>query len=100
MDAIISQNANTDKKESAVENDGVFMKKKRAIAFMDLLLEVQEDNPADLTDHQIREETDTFMFEGHDTTSASLGWTVFLIGSHPDVQVRAKPFGAAFLQEK
>ena len=87
MAAAKDRNANRDEKKSD-EKDGVFMKKKRAIAFMDLLLEVQEANPADLTDHQIREETDTFMFEGHDTTSASLGWTVYLIGSHPEVQVR------------
>ena len=25
------------------------------------------------------------MFEGHDTTTCSLAWTLFLIGSHPKV---------------
>ena len=87
MAAVKDRNANREEKTSE-ENDGVFMKKKRAIAFMDLLLEVQEANPADLTDNQIREETDTFMFEGHDTTAAGLSWMIHLLGANPDKQVK------------
>ena len=30
-------------------------------------------------------QVDTFMFEGHDTTTCSLAWTLFLIGHHPEV---------------
>lgn len=28
------------------------------------------------------------MFQGHDTTSASICWTLFLLGSSPDIQDR------------
>jgi len=28
------------------------------------------------------------MFEGHDTTSASLAWTIHLIGKYPEVQAK------------
>ena len=62
-----------------------FLKTKKR-AFMDTLLEYQIKDPAALSDDEIREETDTFMFEGQDTTAAALAWTIFLIGSHPECQ--------------
>lgn len=34
----------------------------------------------------VREEVDTFLFEGHDTTSAGLIFIFFLLGQHQDVQ--------------
>nr|XP_022907367.1 cytochrome P450 4C1-like [Onthophagus taurus] len=51
-------------------------------AFLDLLLE----SPINLTDMELREEVDTFMFEGHDTTTAGTCWSLFLLGNHPDIQ--------------
>ncbi|KAK9736117.1 Cytochrome P450 [Popillia japonica] len=54
-------------------------------AFLDILIDVSEDGTV-LTNEQIREEVDTFMFEGHDTTTASISWTLFLLGLHHDVQ--------------
>ena len=60
---------------------------KKRLAFLDLLLEGNEKNNL-LTDEDIREEVDTFMFEGHDTTTAGINWSLFLIGLHEDVQER------------
>lgn len=59
---------------------------KRRVAFLDLLLEQHMATDGRLSEEDIREEVDTFMFEGHDTTAVSLCWTLFLIGSDPEVQ--------------
>ncbi|XP_068204684.1 cytochrome P450 4C1-like [Palaemon carinicauda] len=61
--------------------------KKKRLAFLDLLLEYTE-NDQPLTDESIREEVDTFMFEGHDTTSAAINWSLYLLGCYPEIQER------------
>lgn len=64
-----------------------FPKKKR-LAFLDRLIDASQDGKV-LSIDDIREEVDTFMFEGHDTTSASICWTLFLLGSDLEIQQRA-----------
>ncbi|PNF27072.1 Cytochrome P450 4C1, partial [Cryptotermes secundus] len=70
------------------EEDISISGRKRRKAFLDLLLEASNDGIR-LTDEELREEVDTFMFEGHDTTSAGMCWALFLLGLHPDVQDKA-----------
>ncbi|KAG9509896.1 Cytochrome protein [Fragariocoptes setiger] len=61
-------------------------------AFLDLLLAHQnvETGKQQLSDEEIREEVDTFMFEGHDTTAMALSWCLFLLGHHVDKQQRLR----------
>ena len=61
-----------------------FRSKKRRYAMMDTLLQAQNEGLID--DEGIIEETDTFTFEGHDTTSAALTFTLLLLAHHPEVQ--------------
>lgn len=67
------------------EGEGVYNSKKK-LAFIDLLIEHHLRDPTSLSEIDIREEVDTFMFEGHDTTTMSLIWTTYLVGKHPEVQ--------------
>ena len=63
----------------------IILERKRKIAFLDLLLQAKQNDGSGLSNSDIREEVDTFMFEGHDTTACSLAWTIFLIGHYPKV---------------
>ena len=54
-------------------------------AFLDILLKAKHDDLT-LTESDLQEEVDTFMFEGHDTTTSGTSWTIHLIGSPPDIQ--------------
>ncbi|XP_065079031.1 cytochrome P450 4C1-like [Ochlerotatus camptorhynchus] len=67
--------------------DDFYFGTKKRLAFLDLLLGGNEKHNQ-LTDDDVREEVDTFMFEGHDTTTAGMSWALFLLGLHPDVQDR------------
>ncbi|XP_015918285.2 cytochrome P450 4C1-like [Parasteatoda tepidariorum] len=69
--------------DSQVSNDSSYKRKKRAL--LDLLLDEHIQNNS-ISETEIREEVDTFTFEGHDTTSIAMSWTLYLIGLHPWVQ--------------
>ncbi|KXJ72908.1 hypothetical protein RP20_CCG016897 [Aedes albopictus] len=64
------------------END-VGMRKK--VAFLDMLLQATVDGRP-LNDLEVREEVDTFMFEGHDTTTSAISFLIGILGKYPDVQ--------------
>ncbi|CAO4379507.1 unnamed protein product [Caenorhabditis nigoni] len=59
-------------------------KSKRMMNFLDLMLSMEESNQ--LTSEDIRQEVDTFMFAGHDTTTSSTSWACWNMAHHPDVQ--------------
>lgn len=72
---------NNDDMQNAVDEIGG----KRKYAFLDLLLQATVDGRP-LDDEGIREEVDTFMFEGHDTTTSGISFCLLNIAKHRDVQ--------------
>lgn len=64
------------------END---IGQKKRLAFLDLLLESAQ-NGALISDKEIKEQVDTIMFEGHDTTAAGSSFFLSVMGVHHDIQ--------------
>uniref|UniRef100_A0A131XVF7 Putative cytochrome p450 4w1 n=1 Tax=Ixodes ricinus TaxID=34613 RepID=A0A131XVF7_IXORI len=60
--------------------------KKKKMPFLDLLLLEHFKDPENITEEDMREEVDTFMFAGHDTTAMGISWALFLIGHSPAAQ--------------
>ncbi|KAM9622484.1 LOW QUALITY PROTEIN: cytochrome P450 4V2 [Trichechus inunguis] len=56
--------------------------KRKRRAVLDLLLKAADDHGNKLSREDIREEADTFMFEGHDTTAAAIS----SLGSYPEAR--------------
>lgn len=69
--------------DDTVDEEGVGTRKK--MAFLDVLLQATIDGRP-LTDKEIQEEVDTFMFEGHDTTTIAITFTLMLLAKHPEIQ--------------
>lgn len=67
-------------------DDGIDVGEKKRLAFLELLLESAE-NGAVISDQEIKEQVDTIMFEGHDTTAAGSSFFLSLMGIHQDIQV-------------
>ncbi|XP_032514920.2 cytochrome P450 4C1-like [Danaus plexippus] len=57
---------------------------KGKLTMLDLLLENEKTGNIDL--ESIREEVDTFMFEGHDTTAMALSYFIMAIANEPAIQ--------------
>ncbi|KAK7506000.1 hypothetical protein BaRGS_00002722 [Batillaria attramentaria] len=60
--------------------------KRRCLDFLDILLTAKDENGKGLTPSEIRDEVDTFLFEGHDTTASAISWAMFSLAEHPDIQ--------------
>lgn len=69
----------------ASDDLGVITEKKR-YAFLDSLLVTHFQNKANFTEKNIKDEVNTFMFEGHDTTATSLIFTLLLVAGDERVQ--------------
>ena len=51
---------------------------------------LQDSDGDGLSDQEIQDEVDTFMFAGHDSTSSSLSWCLYNLAKHPQQQQRCR----------
>ncbi|CAG9771772.1 unnamed protein product [Ceutorhynchus assimilis] len=58
---------------------------KKRLAFLDLLLETVIDGKL-FSKEDLRDEVNTFMFEGHDTTSTAISFCLLMLATHPEAQ--------------
>ncbi|XP_057367283.1 cytochrome P450 4C1-like [Daphnia carinata] len=58
---------------------------KNRLPLLDLLLKASNNGEV-LSSQDIRNEIDTFMVEGHDTTASLLGWFLYSMAANPDCQ--------------
>lgn len=59
--------------------------RKKKIAFLDLLLKESKGGTV-LSNEDMREEVDTFMFAGYDTTATNMTFTLYMLAKHPQIQ--------------
>lgn len=64
--------------------------KKRHNDFLDILLLARDENGKGLSDVEMRNEVNTFLFAGHDTTASAISWCLYNLASHPDIQRKAR----------
>ncbi|GFT35172.1 cytochrome P450 4V2 [Nephila pilipes] len=74
-----------EKKKKLLSGEKNENEKRKRKALMDVLLE-HHIQMKDLTEEDIREEVDTFAFEGHDTIATGMSWALYNIGLYKDVQ--------------
>ncbi|XP_025267960.1 cytochrome P450 4C1-like, partial [Camponotus floridanus] len=66
-------------------------------SLLDLLIVASRENS--LTDLDIREEVDTFIFGGHDTTATGIMFALLLLAEHKDIQERVRAEVDTVMQE-
>ncbi|XP_011635751.1 cytochrome P450 4C1-like [Pogonomyrmex barbatus] len=70
---------------------------KRRLTMMDLLIAASREGY--LTDSDIKEEIDTILFAGHDTTAMTICYVLLLLADHKDVQDRVREEVNAVMHE-
>ncbi|XP_055707519.1 probable cytochrome P450 4ac1 [Phlebotomus papatasi] len=82
----------------ASTSEDIYGGKKQRYAMLDTLLTAERNNLIDV--EGIREEVDTFTFEGHDTTASGITMILFCLAQNPDIQEKVYEEIKSIRQEK
>ncbi|OWF41391.1 cytochrome P450 4B1-like [Mizuhopecten yessoensis] len=74
------------KRRRELADDPSLLTNKKRMDFLDILMTAKDKSGAGLTDEEIRDEVDTFMFAGHDTSYSALIWALYHMGKYPEEQ--------------
>ncbi|XP_022342994.1 cytochrome P450 4F8-like [Crassostrea virginica] len=73
-----------DNRRNTLESENLSSKKH--LDFLDILLTAKDEEGKGMSKEDIRNEVDTFMFEGHDTTASAISWILYSLAENPDCQ--------------
>nr|WCC58139.1 cytochrome P450 [Pharsalia antennata] len=81
----VSTKVISDRKKMFSADGQISYSDRKRLAMLDLMLKAKYDG-ADIDDEGIREEVDTFMFEGHDTTSMGICFALMALANEEKIQ--------------
>lgn len=76
----------TELKEIFLEKEENSILSNGKLGLLDLLLTQEKEGK--ISENDILEEVNAFMFAGHDTTAYALSWVLYLLGIHLDIQTK------------
>lgn len=85
-DSVIKSRREELLKEKSLKVESENQEGKKKFAFLDILLQSVNSDGKPLTNMDIREEVDTFMFEGHDTVTSGISFALYNLAKYPAVQ--------------
>ena len=65
-------------------------KSQKYLDFLNILLTAEDEDGNGLTDKEIRDEVDTFMFGGYHTITSGMSWALYCLGQHPEHQEKIR----------
>lgn len=71
---------------SESSHDDGTKKQAKVTDFLTILIQARDDEGKGLTFREIRNEVDTFLFEGHDTTTSGISWILYALACNPEHQ--------------
>ncbi|XP_060071023.1 cytochrome P450 4F1-like [Ylistrum balloti] len=60
--------------------------KKRHLDLLDIMLTAKDEHGIGLTDREVRDEVDTFLFEGQETPNSAVSWAIYALAKYPKEQ--------------